>query len=146
MLLAGSPGNGKTTLAEALADAMGVALFVVRYEVVIGSYLGETAQRIAKVFEHARSRQCVLLFDEFDAVGKERGDAHETGEIKRVVSSLLLQIDALLSWLPSLCSGAALGFQNRRPLVAVVWAASLGPSAGGRPGASLPMAGDDSCA
>ena len=98
VLLAGPPGNGKTTLAEALADALGVTLFVVRYEAVIGSYLGETAQRIAKVFESARSRQCVLLFDEFDAVGKERGDAHETGEIKRVVSSLLLQIDALPSY------------------------------------------------
>ena len=98
VLLAGPPGNGKTTLAEALADALGVALLVVRYEAVIGSYLGETAQRIAKVFEHARSRQCVLLFDEFDAIGKERGDAHETGEIKRVVSSLLLQIDALPSY------------------------------------------------
>ena len=98
VLLAGPPGNGKTTLAEALTDALGVMLFVVRYEAVIGSYLGETAQRIAKVFEHARSRQCVLLFDEFDAVGKERGDAHETGEIKRVVSSLLLQIDALPSY------------------------------------------------
>ena len=98
VLLAGPPGNGKTTLAEALADALEVALLVVRYEAVIGSYLGETAQRISKVFEHARSRQCVLLFDEFDAVGKERGDAHETGEIKRVVSSLLLQIDALPSY------------------------------------------------
>ena len=98
VLLAGPPGNGKTTLAEALADALGVSLFVVRYEAVIGSYLGETAQRIARVFEHARARRCVLLFDEFDAVGKERGDAHETGEIKRVVSSLLLQIDALPSY------------------------------------------------
>ena len=98
VLLAGPPGNGKTTLAEALADALGVALFVVRYEAVIGSYLGETARRLAKVFEHARSRQCVLLFDEFDAVGKERGDAHETGEIKRVVSSLLVQIDELPSY------------------------------------------------
>ena len=98
VLLAGPPGNGKTTVAEAIANALNVVLLVVRYESVIGSYLGETAQRIADVFEHARSRQCVLFFDEFDSIGKERGDVHETGEIKRVVSSLLLQIDALPSY------------------------------------------------
>lgn len=98
VLLAGPPGNGKTTLAEALACTLHVPLLVVRYEAVIGSYLGETAQRIEQVFEHARSRHCVLFFDEFDVVGKERGDRHETGEIKRVVSSLLLQIDALPSY------------------------------------------------
>ena len=98
VLLAGPPGNGKTSLAEALANALGFPFLVVRYEAVIGSYLGETAQRIGQVFEHARSRQCVLFFDEFDVVGKERGDLHETGEIKRVVSSLLLQIDALPSY------------------------------------------------
>ena len=98
VLLAGPPGNGKTTLAESIAEALMLPLLVVRdYEAVIASYLGETAQRIAQVFEHARSRRCVLFFDEFDAVGKERGDIHETGEIKRVVSSLLLQIDALPS-------------------------------------------------
>ncbi len=98
VLLAGPPGNGKTSLAEAIADAVNAPLLVVRYESVIASFLGETAQRIAQVFELARSRQCVLFFDEFDAVGKERGDTHETGEIKRVVSSLLLQIDALPSY------------------------------------------------
>ena len=95
VLLVGPPGNGKTTLAEAIASALNFPLVVVRYEAIIGSYLGETAQRIGQVFEHARARRCVLFFDEFDVVGKERGDLHETGEIKRVVSSLLLQIDAL---------------------------------------------------
>ena len=98
VLLAGPPGNGKTSLAEAIADALSVPFLIVRYEAVIGSYLGETAQRIGQVFECARSRQCVLFFDEFDAVAKERGDIHETGEIKRVVSSLLLQVDALPSY------------------------------------------------
>ena len=98
ILLAGPPGNGKTSLAEAVAYALNVSLVLVRYESVIGSYLGETAQRISQVFEFARSRHCVLFFDEFDTVGKERGDRQETGEIKRVVSSLLLQIDALPSY------------------------------------------------
>ena len=98
VLLAGPPGNGKTSLAEAIAYALNISLVLVRYESVIGSYLGETAQRISQVFEYARSRHCVLFFDEFDTVGKERGDRQETGEIKRVVSSLLLQIDALPSY------------------------------------------------
>jgi hypothetical protein len=95
VLVIGPPGNGKTSLAEALAGEIAVPLLRVRYDAVIGSFLGETASRLARVFDHARTRQCVLFFDEFDAVGKERGDEHETGEIKRVVNSLLMNIDAL---------------------------------------------------
>lgn len=96
-LLVGPPGNGKTTLAEALAHALMVPLFVARYDGLIGSYLGETTVRLRKLFDFVRTRSCVLFFDEFDTLGKERGDVHETGEIKRVVSSLLLQIDDLPS-------------------------------------------------
>jgi AAA+ superfamily predicted ATPase len=98
VLLAGAPGNGKTALAEAIAGELAVPLLLVRYEAVIGSYLGETANRLARLFDQARTRRAVLFFDEFDAIGKERGDAHETGEIKRVVSSLLLNVDALPSY------------------------------------------------
>lgn len=97
VLVVGPPGNGKTSLAEAIAEALLLPLVVIRYEEVIGSYLGETAARLAAVFRFARGRRCVLFFDEFDALAKERGDEHETGEIKRVVSSLLLQVDALPS-------------------------------------------------
>ena len=98
VLAAGAPGNGKTSLAEALAGSLAVPLLIVRYEAVIASYLGETAVRLARLFEYVRTRRCVLFFDEFDTIGKERGDEHETGEIKRVVSSLLLNVDALPSY------------------------------------------------
>lgn len=98
VLLVGPPGTGKTSLAEAIAEAVAVPFFVVRYETVIGSYLGETASRLKRVFDYARTTPCILFFDEFDAIGKERGDIHETGEIKRVVSSLLMQIDDLPSY------------------------------------------------
>src|SRR5690606_2419828 len=90
--------NGKTSLAEAIAESLGVTFFVVRYEALIGSYLGETSERLRRVFDYARTTPCVLFFDEFDAIGKERGDTHETGEIKRVVSSLLMQVDNLPSY------------------------------------------------
>jgi len=98
VLLVGEPGTGKTTLAEAIAESVSVPFFVVRYEAMIGSYLGETATRLKRVFDYARTTPCVLFFDEFDAIGKERGDTHETGEIKRVVTSLLMQIDELPSY------------------------------------------------
>ncbi|MGH9949370.1 MAG: AAA family ATPase [Pyrinomonadaceae bacterium] len=97
VLLIGPPGNGKTSLAEAIAEALMIPLLVVRYENIIGTYLGETAVRLRNLFDYAASRKCVLFFDEFETLGKERGDTHETGEIKRVVSSLLLQIDNLPS-------------------------------------------------
>jgi AAA+ superfamily predicted ATPase len=97
LLLVGPPGNGKTSVAHGLAHDLMVPLLVVRYEGLIGSYLGETASRLRKVFDYARQRACVLFLDEFDTVGKERGDIHETGEIKRVVSTLLLQMDQLPS-------------------------------------------------
>ncbi len=97
VLLIGPPGNGKTSLAEAIAESLMVPLLVVRYDGVVGTYLGETAVRLRRMMEHAATRKCVLFFDEFETLGKERGDIHETGEIKRVVSSLLLQVDSLPS-------------------------------------------------
>ena len=97
ILLIGAPGNGKTSLAEAIAESLMIPLFIVKYDSIIGAYLGETASRLRKLFDFVSTRKCVLFFDEFETLGKERGDTHETGEIKRVVSSLLLQIDDLPS-------------------------------------------------
>lgn len=98
VLLSGPPGNGKTSIAEAIAEALAVQFFTVRYDALVGSYLGETNTRLARLFDYARTVPCVLFFDEFDSIGKERGDVHETGEIKRVVSFLLMQIDQLPSY------------------------------------------------
>lgn len=95
LLLSGPPGNGKTSVAEAIASELLLPFYVVRYEGVVSSFLGETAARLGNAFEFARTRRCVLFFDELDTIAKERSDEHETGEIKRVVSTLLLQIDRL---------------------------------------------------
>ena len=95
LLLAGPPGNGKTSVAEAIAAELMLPFYVVRYEGVVSSFLGETAARLDSAFEFVRSRRCILFFDELDTIAKERSDEHETGEIKRVVSTLLLQIDRL---------------------------------------------------
>ena len=81
-----------------------VPFYVVRYEGVVSSFLGETTSRLDHVFEFVRTRRCVLFFDEFDTVAKERSDPHETGEIKRVVSTLLLQIDRLPSHVIAICA------------------------------------------
>lgn len=98
MLLSGPPGNGKTSLAEAIAFELSLPLFTVRYDSLVGSFLGETNTRLRKLFDYVKTTNCVLFFDEFDSIGKERGDNHETGEIKRVVSFLLMQIDQLPSY------------------------------------------------
>jgi SpoVK/Ycf46/Vps4 family AAA+-type ATPase len=95
LLLSGAPGNGKTSVAEAIASELMLPFYVIRYEGVVSSFLGETAARLDNAFDFARTRRCVLFFDELDTVAKERSDEHETGEIKRVVSTLLLQIDRL---------------------------------------------------
>mgnify|MGYP005887983697 CR=1 FL=1 len=98
ILLSGAPGTGKTTYAEALAERLMLPLYIVRYDALIGSYLGETAMRLRQLFDFVSSRKCILFFDEFDTIGKERGDSQEMGEIKRVVSSLLMMTDSLPSY------------------------------------------------
>jgi ATP-dependent 26S proteasome regulatory subunit len=95
LMLVGPPGTGKTSLAAALATELALPFLTVRYEGLVGSFLGETASRLQEVIDYASRTPCVLFFDEFDSVGKERSDSQETGEIKRVVSSLLLHMDAL---------------------------------------------------
>lgn len=104
VLLLGPPGNGKTSLAEAMATELSLPLLSVRYDAIVDSFLGETSNRLRRLIEYATLNPCVLFFDEFEAVGKERSDAQETGEIKRVVSTLLIQMDRLPSHTLVVCA------------------------------------------
>ncbi|MGH3767889.1 MAG: AAA family ATPase [Pseudonocardiaceae bacterium] len=93
ILLFGPPGCGKTSISEALATELNRPLVRVRTEAVISSYLGETASNIAQVFEFAHSGAYIVLFDEFDSLGKMRDDPTDHGELRRVVNSVLQFID-----------------------------------------------------
>lgn len=93
MLFCGPPGCGKTATAEALAGELGLALLYVRFDSVVSSLLGETAANLRKVFNYAARGSWVVLFDEFDAIGRSRDDATEHGELKRVVNTFLQLLD-----------------------------------------------------
>lgn len=95
LLMFGPPGCGKTQLAKFLASELDLPLITARMDGLISSYLGSTAKNLRLLFEHAMSRPCILFLDEFDALAKMRDDSKELGELKRVVISLLQNIDAM---------------------------------------------------
>lgn len=95
VLLYGPPGCGKTQCAYLLAKELNLPLVIARLDSLISSYLGTTAKNIRSLFEFAQKMPCVLFLDEFDAIAKARDDSNELGELKRVVNSLLQNVDAM---------------------------------------------------
>lgn len=95
LLLYGPPGCGKTQCAYLIARELGLPLIIARLDSLISSYLGTTAKNIRALFEFAQKMPCVLFLDEFDAIAKARDDNNELGELKRVVNSLLQNVDAM---------------------------------------------------
>ena len=93
LMLYGEPGCGKTTIAKYISQKTKLPLVVARFDALVSSLLGSTAKNIRKVFEYAEKRPCILFLDEFDAIAKARNDMHETGELKRVINSLIQNID-----------------------------------------------------
>jgi len=92
-LFYGPPGCGKTLAARVMAGVLSYPLITVRFDAVVSSYLGETAANLRRVFEYIQRGRWVVLFDEFDAIGKDRDNPFEHGELKRVVNTLLQQMD-----------------------------------------------------
>ena len=93
ILLCGPPGTGKTLSAKILSSEIGFPLIVVKFESVISSFLGETATNLRKIFDYIEKGKWVVLFDEFDIIGKKRDDPSEHGEIKRVVNNFMLMLE-----------------------------------------------------
>ncbi|WP_218354385.1 AAA family ATPase [Alteromonas lipotrueiana] len=95
LLLYGPPGTGKSKLAANIAQRLDLPLVTARADALISSYLGSTSKNIRSLLEYAKEEPCVLFLDEFDAIAKARDDRNEIGELKRVVVSLLQNIDNL---------------------------------------------------
>lgn len=92
-LIYGAPGTGKTQLALWMAKQLGLPVVTARLDGLMSSYLGTTSKNIGNLFDFANRYKCLLLLDEFDAIAKFRADNQEIGEIKRVVNTLLQNMD-----------------------------------------------------
>lgn len=89
LLLVGPPGSGKTMTAAALAGELKLPLLAVRFDALITKYMGETAAKLRQVFDAMVTTRGVYLFDEFDAIGGDRGRTNDVGEMRRVLNSFL---------------------------------------------------------
>ncbi len=93
ILFYGAPGCGKSMSAERIAWNLGLPFLKVRFDVIISSFLGETASNLSRLFEGIKDYPCVLLLDEFDIVGKTRTNSQDVGEMHRIVNILLTLLE-----------------------------------------------------
>lgn len=93
LLFVGPPGCGKTLAAEVIAGALSLPLVLVRLDSLVSSFLGETASNLRRVFDFVSKTPVVALFDEVDALTKDRGDSSDHGELKRAVNAVLQMMD-----------------------------------------------------
>lgn len=93
LLFTGSPGTGKTISASMLASELNLPLYTIVLDSLITRFMGETATKLRLIFDHIKQTRAVYLFDEFDAIGAQRGMPNEVGEIRRVLNSFLLFVE-----------------------------------------------------
>jgi SpoVK/Ycf46/Vps4 family AAA+-type ATPase len=93
-IFVGPPGVGKTMTAKWIAAELGLPLLVLDLAAIMSSLLGKTGTNLRAVLDHAKSIPCVLLLDEIDAIAKRRGDLSDVGELKRLVTVILQEMDA----------------------------------------------------
>ena len=93
VLLSGLPGTGKTATASAISGELKLPLYVIMMDKLMTKYMGETASKLRQIFDMMISNRGVYLFDEFDAIGAERGRDNEVGEMRRVLNSFLQFIE-----------------------------------------------------
>lgn len=89
----GPSGCGKSLAAQALGNELSVPTYLVRFDAVIGAYLGQTAIHLRELFRFANTTPCVLLFDEVDALGKRRGNPLDVGELDRIVIAFMQELE-----------------------------------------------------
>lgn len=93
LLLAGSPGTGKTMAAQAIAGELGIPVFIIRLDGILSKFMGESIAKLRMIFDLMPQQRAVYLFDEFDSIGSKRHQGHDVGEIKRILNSFLINID-----------------------------------------------------
>jgi len=115
-LIYGDPGTGKTMLAKWIAKSVGLPVVLAKLDGIISSFLGTSSRNIANLFRFANRYKCILLLDEFDALAKLRDDPQEIGEVKRIVNTLLQNLDARSE------KGFTIGITNHEKLLdPAVW-------------------------
>ena len=109
LLLQGEPGTGKTEFAKYVAFKLGLPYAYLNFSYLIDSYMGKTAQNLNRIFDYCKGKKCVLMFDEIDCIGIERGhDTGADGELGRTTIALMQSLDGLVD------GQIVIGATNRR--------------------------------